>query len=589
VRGEGKSSLIQQDVIDQIREKLDLVELVREYVPTLRKAGRAHKACCPFHQERTASFTVNQDKQLWYCFGACHEGGDAFKFVMKAENLNFSEAAQRLAERAGVPWQPAAESLGPRDKERLAVKDALEFAKDFYKRVLDSSSEAETARRYLAKRGLTKASLDKFELGFAPPQGGLLQAATKKGVAPSLLQKAGLVSEREGGVFRDYFRSRILFPIRDARGAVVGFGGRVHGDFEPKYLNTPETAVFTKGRTLYGLHQAGPSIRKENKAVIVEGYMDVVGCHQHGLTNAVAPLGTALTLDHAAMLKRYAEEALLVFDPDAAGSLASIRGAEILLEQGLFVRIGTVPDGQDPDDFLQAKGLKALQEALAKSADIAEFQTGLALRRTPVPSLTDKARIAREVLATISKQTNAVIRNEWFRRLAGDLGLGEEALREEEKKSKRATAPVRRAEEAAKQAPPPERVVERELIQLVLKHPDTFPAAGRLTVENFPTQRGRAAWKAVLEAEKAPGWPERLAQAPEDETAGWLLKLLMEDRAYDKPAESVELLVGDLIRTGKDEDRFRELEAAIKKQPAPPDVLREFMELARKLRGSKQG
>jgi DNA primase len=509
-----------------------------------------------------------------------------FKFLMKVENLSFSEAAQRLAERAGVQWQPAAEQLGPREKERLAIKEALEFAKEHYKKLL-FSTEGESARRYLGKRGLIKETVEKFELGFASTNGGFLETATKKGFAPGLLQKAGLVSEREGGRFRDFFRSRILFPIRDARGTIVGFGGRAHGDFEPKYLNTSETPVFAKGKTLYGLHQAGPSIRKAGKVVVVEGYMDVVGCHQHGLTNAVAPLGTALTPDHAAQLKRYAEDALLVFDPDAAGAMASIRGSEILLEQGLFVRIGTVPDGQDPDDYLQKHGLKALEEALSKSADLAEFQTRRALAATPRPSLTDKARIAREVLATVHKQPNAVVRSEWFRRLSGDLGLSEDALREEEKKLKSAVRIANKREEAVSKEPSTEWVVERELVQLVLQHPEIFEKAAALLAEDFPTERGRAAWTAISAADKSEGWPKKLASADEDPTGGWLLKLLMEERQYDRPAESIETLVADLRRASRDETRFRDLQRQIK-QPAgaSPEVLKEFMELARKLRGS---
>jgi DNA primase len=344
-------SLIPEETLESIRSRVDIVELVRDFVPQLQRAGRNFKARCPFHQERTPSFVVTPERQSFHCFG-CGAGGDVFSFLMKMESLSFTEAAEKLAARAGVEIVRKEEPLGPADAEKLKIKELLETAAAFYHQTLLKSAVAEPARRYLASRKVSPETIAKFRLGYAPKSGDVAVRAQRKGFSRELVVRAGLASERASGL-RDYFFDRVLYPIQDAKGSCVGFGARALGEAMPKYLNSPESPVFSKGRVLYGLFQGLADVRKVRRIVLMEGYMDVMAAHQFGLTIACAPLGTALTLDQVALLKRYAGEAVVVFDADRAGQSAALRSAELLLASGLGVRIASVPEGKDPDEFLQ--------------------------------------------------------------------------------------------------------------------------------------------------------------------------------------------------------------------------------------------
>ena len=610
--------MIPSDVIESIRDRLDIVELVREYVPGLKRAGRTFKACCPFHQEKTPSFTVSSEKQAWYCFG-CQSGGDVFGFVMRIENLAFPEVAQRLAERAGVNWKPAEEAVGPQERERRAVKAALEFAKDFYRRILKTAPEAEPARAYLRRRKVSPDIEERFELGFALSGGGtFLEAALRKGFQPDVLVKAGLAALREGGGrYRDYFWSRLLFPIRSARGEVSGFGGRVLGDQEPKYLNSPDGPLFSKGKLLYGLYQGGPSLRKEKKALLLEGYVDVLAAHQFGFDTAVAPLGTALTPDHVAALKRYVEDVVIVFDPDNAGANASLRSAELLLDQGLFVSIATVPEGLDPDELLHGKGKGAFEEVLGRATDLAEFQTELALRRRPPKSLEDKAKLAGEVLKTVSRQTNPILRQEWVKRLAQRLGLDEAALHAElERVAKGETKTPQRASNMQGKGsrptappPPPRPGVEVEIVHLLLRHP--FLMAKPLPFEAGDLQDERCR-RVVLALKslvgevswESPAWTKKLWEKLPAEDAPWVSRLLVEAADLAAPAgpsagapaqhgaeNGLARLVQDWEKRrveARMEDLRRRIRAGEAAGRTMDEELRELQKLSAKARGSKK-
>ncbi len=419
-------ALIPPETLELIRSRLDIVELVGEFVP-LTRAGRNMKARCPFHQERSPSFIVSPERQTFHCFG-CGEGGDAFSFVMKSESLSFMEAAERLALRAGVKIE-ADRELGPADKERIKIREANEFAAQHYAELLKKDAAAESARQYVAKRRLSKGSVEHFLLGYAPRNGNLAPAALKKGFSEEILMKAGLAARRADGSLRDYFFDRLMFPIRDVKGAFVGFGGRTLGDGEPKYLNTAETPVFSKSKVLYGLYEGLAETRKARKAHLMEGYMDVIASHQHGLKTACAPLGTALTPEHALLIKRYADAVAIVFDADAAGQTAAVRGAEVALESGLLTRVASVPEGKDPDEFLHAKGLAAFQAALDAAQDLVAFKTELLIKRAGQLTPEAKSAIARDVMSTIVRCPDEILKDEWVRRLASRLGLNEESLR----------------------------------------------------------------------------------------------------------------------------------------------------------------
>ena len=418
--------MIEENLSEKIKQRISIVELVRQYVPHLKKAGKTWKACCPFHKEKTPSFTVSDEKGLYYCFG-CQSGGDIFDFMMKIENLSFTEAKQKLADLAGVELKPQG-NFSAAEQQRINLRKALDYAKNFYHKNL-LSADGTSARNYIKQRGLTKETALKFELGLAKNDPTLLvRTEQAAGYAPQQLKEAGLCVLTAYGA-RDYFRNRLMFPIHNQRGETVGFGGRILGEGEPKYLNSPETPLFTKSQVLYGLNFAGPSIRKANRAVLLEGYMDVIACHQAGFDYTVAPLGTSLTPDHARLLKRYTDNVVVLFDPDAAGIKAALRGALILLEQGLFVKVASLSDGLDPDEYIAKHGKEAFETVLDHAQDLIEFHTRLQLDLYPKPLQPQaKTAIINELTETLLQQPDPIVRREWVKYVSEQVQVEEELV-----------------------------------------------------------------------------------------------------------------------------------------------------------------
>lgn len=413
----------QQNVMEQIKQRVDIVEFIRQYLPHLKKAGKYWKACCPFHKEKTPSFTVNPDKGYYYCFG-CQEGGDVIAFLRKMENLTFNEALKKMADFAGVEYNPAVK-FSAAEQQRLAVRRALEYAKGFFHKNLMSLG-GEPARHYIKGRGVTKETAQKFELGFAKndPQ-GFCRAAQAAGYTAQQLKDAGLCALTSYGP-RDYFRGRLLFPIHNHRGEMVGFGGRILGPGEPKYLNSPETVLFNKSHVLYGIQFAGPAIRKAGRAVLLEGYMDVIACHQAGFDYTVAPLGTSLGVEHAKLLKRYTDNVIVLFDPDAAGIKAALRGASVLIEQGLFVKVASLCDGLDPDEYIAKYGKEKFEEVLDRAQDLMAFHTQLQLDLYPQPlDAQAKTAIVTELVDTLLRQPDPIVRREWAKYIAERVEVDE--------------------------------------------------------------------------------------------------------------------------------------------------------------------
>ncbi len=485
---------------DSIREKLDIVDVVSDYIPSLRKAGRNHKAVCPFHSEKTPSFTVSQDKQIFYCFG-CHEGGDMFKFVMKIEGLTFVESLRKLSQKAGIQWQETEyHQLSAKERERLDIKKVLSAAAEFYKKLLFSSN-GEQARLYLGGRKISKASVERFGLGFAPGEPSLTAELERQGFSKEIVVAAGLAAVRDTGQVSDYFRNRIMFPIRNAAGEVIAFGGRAGEDQQPKYLNSPETPLFSKRRTLYGIHEALPQIRKDGRLLILEGYMDVIAAHQHGVTFAVAPLGTALSTDHAAFIKRYSRDTILMFDADDAGITASVRASDIFLDAGMYVKVADLGESLDPDEYLNEYGTEAFDAKLAQAADPLEFRISALLRGRPGPLASqDKAKLIESLLDTVVKQSDEILKSEWVKTLASRFDVTQESvLRQLKKKS--AFAPVQRrssppAEPAV--APLPE-LPPKELgfLHLLLKDPGLVDCAKELEETDFQNQASKKIFLAI--------------------------------------------------------------------------------------------
>ena len=431
-------AIIQDNLAEKIKQRLDIVELVRQYVPHLKKAGKTWKACCPFHKEKTPSFTVSSEKGLYYCFG-CQEGGDIFDFLMKIESLSFNEAVRKLADLAGVEYKPQG-NFSAAEQQRINLRKSLDFARSFYHKNLMAAG-GESARTYVKGRGLTKETVQKFELGLAKNEpSAFCKAAQASKYPPQQLKEAGLCVLTDYGP-RDYFRNRLMFPIINQRGETVGFGGRILGEGEPKYLNSPETAVFSKSDVLYGLNFAGPAIRKAGRAVLLEGYMDVIACHQAGFEYTVAPLGTSLTPDHARLLKRYTDNIIVLFDPDAAGIKAALRGALILIEQGLFVKVASLSDGLDPDEYIAKYGQAAFENVLDHAKDLIEFHLQLQLDLYPQPLQAQaKTTIVNEMVETLLKQPDPIVRREWVKYVAERVQVEETLILERVREKENATA-----------------------------------------------------------------------------------------------------------------------------------------------------
>ncbi|HEY8417674.1 MAG TPA: DNA primase [Limnochordales bacterium] len=422
------------ELVEEIRSRVDIVDVVSQYV-RLRPRGRNLVGLCPFHAEKTPSFTVNPEKQLFHCFG-CHAGGDVFAFLMKRTGVGFAEAVEQLAQQAGIDVSRLARSPvdAERERQRRRLLDVHRLAAGFYRDMLQGPA-GRAARAYLERRGLSPAMVERFQLGFAPAGDALLRFLERAGITPELAMEAGLlVPGRDGRPPYPRFRERIMFPIADQAGRVIGFGGRLLAEREgaPKYLNSPETPLFSKGRTLYGLHLARETARRTGTVVVVEGYMDCISLCQHGVTNVVASLGTAFTEFQAQALARVAERVVIAFDADAAGEAAAQRTLDILRAAGLRVAVMPLPPGQDPDEFARTHGREALVEALANAVPLTEYKLNLVLAAAPAGGrVEDKARAVEAALQVIAEVESAVEREGYMDLVARRLGVAPEAVRAE--------------------------------------------------------------------------------------------------------------------------------------------------------------
>jgi len=491
-----------RDYVETIRATADIAQVVGEVVQ-LRKAGRSLVGLCPFHHEKTPSFHVDGAKGVFYCFG-CGVGGDLFKFVMEYHHVDFAEAARSIGDKLGVP-RPAP-SRGPgrepaEDNRRRRAIAALEEAGKFFAQRLEAPEAAE-ARGYLARRGLPVERARTFGLGLAPPGwDNLLRHLGARGFAVEELLAAGLVVPREGssGVY-DRFRGRIIFPIHDTAGRVVSFGGRALGDETPKYLNGPETEVYDKSRILFRLREAGPEIRREGRAVVVEGYFDAVVLAAVGVPGVVAVCGTAFGQAHARLLRRYAPKVVFFFDGDAAGRKAARRSLGPALAEGLEIRVAAPPDGQDPDDLAREGGADAVRARLDAALDLPAFLVGEAKRDFDVASLDGRVKALEMVLEQILLLESPLARAEAATRIAEGLGIDDDLVRDELRRAAR----ERRRELGAKVYSATQQkarrfsAVEATLIRfLALRPPEQLTEADRVAGEIPLDQLGESARNVV--------------------------------------------------------------------------------------------
>ncbi|MDD5423363.1 MAG: DNA primase, partial [Candidatus Omnitrophica bacterium] len=422
---------IPDNIIDQIQEKTDIVETVSRYIP-LKKVGRNYKTTCPFHNEKTPSFIVSPDKQIYHCFG-CGAGGNVFSFVMKYENMQFPEVVEMLAQRAGVvlPRVP-----GRRGDDTFAnqLYKVNEAAASFSQNSLLNNR---AAKEYLASRGVGDELINKFKIGFANDSwDSLLNYFKTKGVGGAILEKAGLVIANDKGGHYDRFRGRVIFPIVDLKDRVLGFGARVMDASLPKYINSPETPIYSKGRNLYGLNVSKEAIKKEGYALVVEGYLDFLVPYQAGIKNIIATLGTALTSDQAKLLKRFANTVIMVYDPDEAGEAASLRNLDMFISEDMNVYIAELPQGFDPDSAIRKFGADEFLKIVKSSKNLFDYKLDKLNARFDMKKPHGKAAIANEMLPTIYRINNAVMKSELVKKLAERLSVDEESLKAELKKVK---------------------------------------------------------------------------------------------------------------------------------------------------------
>jgi len=517
-------------VVDEVKDRVDIVEFVSEYVP-LQKAGRNYKGLCPFHADTTPSFVVFPEGQRWHCFGACASGGDLFTFLMKKENLDFSEALRVLAQRAGVPLAARTEEQRQRDERQSLLGEANAAAAQYFHHLLLHATQAEEAREYLRGRQTVEETWKTFRLGYSLPEwDALSRHLMERGYQEEDVFAAGLTVEREGGGYYDRFRGRLVFPIHDAKGGVVGFGARALDDSVPKYVNTPQTPLFDKSSILYGIHLARDVIREQGTAIIVEGYMDVLMAHQHGFKNVVASMGTALTESQVRTLRRLTKSFVLAMDADAAGQQASLRGLEVVKQHygvehrqspeiketyshiwlkryvDANIKVITMPEGLDPDDVIRADPdhwARLMEEALP----LMDYYFQGAAAGGDLDSAAGKSELVHQLLPLIGEIGDGIERAFYLQKLARLVRIDERVLAAEMARSKsqggtgRVAGHVRSSPivEAASS-------LENYCLGLLLRAPELVPEVQDLTADDFRAAESRSIFLALvnsLEQEKA--------------------------------------------------------------------------------------
>lgn len=568
--------LIPEEFIESVRLATDIVQLVSEYV-RLEKRGKNYVGSCPFHQERDPSFTVSSSKQIFYCFG-CGAGGNVFKFLMLCENLTFPEAVHRLAARAGIPLPVfTGHTVQFRTQLQERAWEVNCMARDFYRHYLNHHPEAGPARSYLERRGLSRETQEIFELGFAPPGwGSLLHFLTTRNCSKEEVVNLGLAVTGDRGRPYDRFRNRLIFPICNPQGRVIGFGGRVlDDDSQPKYLNTPETIVFNKGQVLYGLHLARPAIREEGFAIIMEGYMDVITAHQYGIRNAVASLGTSLTVEQGKLLLRYTKDVVIAYDADAAGVAATLRGLDLLQNLGCRVKVVTVPEGKDPDEYIRQHGKEKWQRLVERAESLLDYK----LRRAIEKGDTTPAILA-QVLPNLASMPGELEREEGIKQVAARLSLSWEGVRDAlrhflKNEGKKWSIPdkiAKKTHNIMKNSPDVRFRAEYTLIQLLLEQPYRLPDVRRDLGESFPRDAGLLQIYRLLCRESfttginPAGWMDQL-----DEAGQQLLgRLLVEKIPGGDPVQ----IINDLKSTIKRIDR-QELKVRLVQELAEAERVRD--------------
>lgn len=591
---------IPETIIDQVRLSIDIVDVVGDHVALTRR-GKNFVGLCPFHDDSTPSLNVSQEKQIYKCF-ACGAGGNSFTFLRDIENISFIEAVRLLADRVGIALPDAK----PTDPDQQEVFDQLyranELAVKYFYHLLTQDEKAADAMAYLENRGINRDVIDAFSLGYAPDQwDGFLQVATRRDFSPQILERAGLVSQRQtGGGFYDRFRNRITFPIHAATGRPVAFGARaLDPNEQAKYINSPETPVYNKSATLYGLWRDRDAIRDAGTALVVEGYMDLIALSQYGIENAVASSGTALTTDHARLLRRYAPKTILIFDGDTAGATAAMRGIGSLFEVGLEVRVVTLPEDHDPDSYVRAHGPDGLLRLTENAAPAIDFLIEQFAQRDDLTTVDGKTRTAHALAELIGRITDNALKQFLTKDIAEKIGIDEEILIGIAQTQRRSTRPqngqqeplsasrTRQAGETYDTRPRS----ERELLTYMMQHPETADTVlQQISPDNFTnsTYRQIATMIARNRQQKQSIEAAHLINQCNDDRLSRILTDLSLEIGIENP--NIDIPIQDYIH----KFQLKSLESEIKliekqlRQPLAPDDLRATLEKHRHLTSQRK-
>ncbi len=573
------------DAKEQVRARIAIADVVERYVK-LKPVGRNLKGLCPFHKEKTPSFIVTPDRGTFHCFG-CGKGGDVFSFMQEIEGIDFREALEMLAEEAGVqltpPDRPRHAEERPRDSvpKRDAYRVHQLAMRYYYGRIRENKAAIE----YFRSRGLKPQTVRDFMLGYAPPGwSNLLDFMASRGVEPSLLVTCGLALQKEGGKPYDRFRERIMFTLFDAAGRPIAFAGRgLAPDAQPKYLNSPETPIYHKSRTLYGLHKALPFMKERNEVLVVEGYMDFLSLFEAGITHVVATSGTALTAEHAHMLRRYVSRVILVFDGDAAGVQAALRGIPVLAPENLETRVLLLPDEQDPDSFVRANGTAEFEDLVARARDGFTFLLEHAVTRNGTSSAHAKSTILDGIAPFIDSIRDNVVRADYVKRTAERLDVAEALILERLSSGRK--RPAKHGKAPVSTDRPYTSRLEGHFIHLLISHPGLIPEATEYVrpetlTDNFDNQL----YSMILGAfERDPSLGSLMSAVEDSETKRVISSLLVVREPSPQPEEELAHVVIELQKKFV-RYRLRQITNALRADPHNAELLRELKEFASKLK-----
>ena len=577
---------IPAEVIEQIRNFSSIESVIGEYVPDLKQAGRNWKCCCPFHTEKTPSFVVSPEKGIFRCFG-CGVAGDVFKFLMLIEKISWIEAVKKLAQKVGIEIEDKKENKIVLS-QKAEIFQLLETAAKFYHRCFLETKSAEYARNYAKQRGLSQKTIEKFMIGYSP-KNKLITAALKKGYTYDMLLKSGLVTKTQNGQIFEYMSERLVFPIMDLQGRVIAFGGRTLTNQKSKYINSPETSVYSKSANLYGLFNTLPELRQDRRIFLLEGYMDVVMTQQYGVSGTVASLGTSFTPQQAKLIERYADKVILLFDPDQAGKTATKRALDIFAGTDIPVKVATLPDGLDPDEYLLKYGKENFDKFIeTKTQNAIEFVFNEVFLNVDNNSPQAKAKAISVVLDFILKTKNIIVQREYIKYVAQMLSVEEELLLHELNKKNLKNIKVQNKNNIINKKIKQQDSLEEDMLKFLLQKGNR--AFIKKLDSDFFSLKNCSEIYELLKADTTISVAEILSKL-DGQKAEWFSKLAI-DNSFNKSDtdETFDTLYKDIFLANL-EKRRKEIEPNVLlmldgKIEADKELIKEYNMLAAKIKGS---